>query len=217
MLPIPSSTSFSTSPSTIAVTTPGAPEMPSPISSLPTGPCATLPVTTRSTTFSLSTRRSAKISASPCSTKTIANLLPPACSPISKSCCPNSTPIPSKSASTAAAIPCSWPFPASSRQIVSPPRNPWTASSSATPIPVAPNPSPANPSASPNPPPNGPPKSSPAIPPQQNSRKRPYPRRLPSPVISLFRYLITSSLCLCASVANLPVMSNFDQNRRTHV
>ena len=73
--PIPSSTSSSTSPSTIAATTTGAPATPSPISSSPTGPFAISPATNRKTTSSRSTRRSAKRSAPRCSTKTQCKIL----------------------------------------------------------------------------------------------------------------------------------------------
>ncbi len=63
-----------------------APEIPSPISSSPTGPFATLPATSKNTTFSPSTPRSAPNSALPCSLKKPANPLPPASSLIFRSC-----------------------------------------------------------------------------------------------------------------------------------
>ena len=92
--------------------------------------------------------------------------------PIFRNCFPNSTLTPSKSASTAAATPCSWPFPASSLKTASPPRIPWTASTSATTIPAAPNRSPAKPSASRKAVSNGPKWSWQASPAQKTSPKK---------------------------------------------
>ena len=64
------------------------------------------------TQHSLVLYAAARNSARPrCSKKTIAKRSPPACSPISRNYCRNSTSIPSKCASTAAAIPCSWRTP----------------------------------------------------------------------------------------------------------
>jgi hypothetical protein len=111
-------------------------------------------------------RQKHNINASLYSTTTIAKLSPLACLPTSKNSCPSSTPIPSKCVSTAAAIPCLCLYRVNSQEIVWTPRSPWTAFSSATPIPEGLNPSPANPSASRKPLRSGPRSCSPANPAQ---------------------------------------------------